>query len=896
MHVDHPVFRPRAALGATLGLALLSLSGEAALAQMQQHTLPLVLPDGMANQGFVRIINRSDTAGTVTIHATDDAGVRFGPITFDLAANATRHLNSRDLEQSNPGKGLSAGLGNGEGDWRLELTTELDIEPLAYIRTSAGFLTSMHDVVQPEYIRRDPRYEIDEIRYVVRFFNPGSNENQVSRLRVINRAGVDTPVIISAVDDRGESAPGGEVRLTLGPYEARTFSSQQLEEGDDDLEGMLGSVRGKWQLVVAAERLAPEERRYSHPIQVMSLLWSRASGNLTNLSSIGEGNDANRGGPDTDWLWGGAGDDVLNPGDNPTTYDSVYGSAGNDTIVYTDSSPAAFQWLGYLGIGTGIVATIDGTTNEGTVDKGSNGTDTILDIANSLDAAAEAPYGGFGLGGTAFDDEFDLTLADGQWMTVRGEEGNDTIRIHSGRVMINYWNTANGVEVDLEAGRANDDGHGTVDTFIGDVYQVEGGLGDDTLLGRNDGRDRLNGGPGDDTINPRDSDWEVGSDSVTGSPGNDRIVLSDSTGPRAGLTIEYPGLESSGITVTINGPGNRATVDKGADGVDTIVDIENVLESGGLSFEGSRLDDVINITVGDGHWTQASGDAGNDTFNFQYEGSGAIRLNYAYPRGPNGIDVDLAAGRANDDGFGDVDTFVSEVREIRGTDLDDVIRGSANDETFIGRRGNDTIDGRGGYDRLRFDRSGIGNVSVDLREGTAEGTWGDGPFTYFAETEDRERRVASSTFSYTIANIERVQTGGGDDKLAGAAGDDRLEGKDGDDELYGRAGNDRLYGGDGDDRLEGGEGDDRLYAGNDDDTDFFFFEPGHGEDRIYEFRNGDDIIVLIGLGVTKAQVLENAHAWSEGVGVWIDLSPFGGGTISIDGLPRSDLDESDFLL
>ena len=201
MNNNHPVFRPRAALGAILGLALLSLSSEAALAQMQQHTLPLVLPHGTANQGFLRIINRSDTAGTVTIHGIDDAGERSGPITFDLAANATKHFNSRDLEQGNAGKGLSAGLGNGEGDWRLELATELDIEPLAYIRTSDGFLTSMHDIVQPEYVPRTPG-EDDFIRHHVQFFNPGSNLRQESQIRLINLSAQNNVVTIAGVVSR----------------------------------------------------------------------------------------------------------------------------------------------------------------------------------------------------------------------------------------------------------------------------------------------------------------------------------------------------------------------------------------------------------------------------------------------------------------------------------------------------------------------------------------------------------------------------------------------------------------------------------------------------------------------------------------------------------------------
>ena len=264
MRIEHPVFPPRAVLGATLGLALLSLSGEEALAQMQQHTLPLVLPDGTTNQGFVRIINHSDRAGTVTIHGIDDAGERYGPVSFTLAANATKHLNSGDLEQGNAGKGLSAGLGDGDGDWRLELTSELDIEPLAYIRTSAGFLTSMHDVVQPEYVPGTPGVD-DYMRHQVRFFNPGRNSKQVSRLRVINTTGIDNPVSITGVDDAGDPAPGGKVTLTLSPYQARTITAQQLENGADFLAGSLRTGAGKWQLTVTPEFQTEADRRSVPP-------------------------------------------------------------------------------------------------------------------------------------------------------------------------------------------------------------------------------------------------------------------------------------------------------------------------------------------------------------------------------------------------------------------------------------------------------------------------------------------------------------------------------------------------------------------------------------------------------------------------------------------------------
>lgn len=860
MHVDHPVFRPRAALGATLGLALLSLSGEAALAQMQQHTLPLVLPDGMTNSGFIRILNRSDSAGTVTIHGIDDAGDRYGPISFTLAANATKHLNSRDLEQSNAGKGLSGDLGNGEGDWRLELTSELDIEPLAYIRTSTGFLTSMHDVVQPEYVPGTPGVD-DFVRHQVRFFNPGRNSKQASRLRVINTAGVDNLVSITGVDDSGEAAPGGEVTLALSPYQARTITAKQLEDGADFLTGSLGAGTGKWQLTVTPEDLSEVDIRETRAIQVMSLLFSSATGNLANLSAVGDGNDSNRGGGDTDWIWGGAGDDILNPGDNDDNYDSVYGSTGNDTIVYTDSGPSAYQWLGYFGLENGIRATINGVTNVGTVDKRASGTDTIVDIRNPLNAAMNTPPGAFGMGGTHFDDRFDLTLADGQWMEVRGEAGNDTINIVSGRVQINYRHVTRSVDVDLEAGRANDDGFGDVDTIIGDVRQLNGGLGDDTLRGSSGG-DRLDGGPGNDTINPGASTCDDGDD-VFGSIGDDTIIYTDVGA--AGCNDLYYGVQwrnsstiskGQGIDVTINGVTNRGTVDKGEDGTDTLVDIATQLNTtaaqpwGYTALYGSFSDDTFNLTMGEGQLIGVRGLAGNDTFHL----SGMVRLDYR--DSPNGINANLGAGTVSDDGYGDTDTIRGSVHEIRGTGHADVIIGSGNDEQFIGLGGNDRIDGGGGYDRLRFDRTGVDGVQVDLADGIATGIW------------------FGMAFTYRISNLERIEGSRGDDELVGSAGDDRLTGREGNDYIEGAAGNDRL---------EGGSGD-----------DVFYFKRGHGDDRIVDFGSGD-VIVLVGLGITKAQVLGAATASRSG-GTWIDLTPFGGGTINLSGYPRNNLDESDFLL
>ena len=109
-------------------------------------------------QGFVRVINRSDQDGEVTVAAIDDGGNRVDGAVLAIGANETAHFNSGDLENGKPEKGLSGGTGAPrEGDWRLELASDLDIEVLAYIRTTDGFLTAMHDVVERGLTGRSPQ-------------------------------------------------------------------------------------------------------------------------------------------------------------------------------------------------------------------------------------------------------------------------------------------------------------------------------------------------------------------------------------------------------------------------------------------------------------------------------------------------------------------------------------------------------------------------------------------------------------------------------------------------------------------------------------------------------------------------------------------------------------------
>ena len=225
--------------------------------------VPLFLTAGKFGEGFLRVINRSAVRGEVAIEAVDDEGDRFGPARLTIGARQTAHFKSGDLEAGNADKGLSGGIGPGEGNWRLELASELDLLVLSYVRTGDGFLTSTHDLA--------PLASDGSHRVV--FFNPGSNENQVSRLRLINNGDEAASVTITGVDDAGSDS--GTVTLTVPAASASTFTSEELEDGEGPLSGGLGEGGGKWRLRVNSDvRLG-----------VMSLLENRRTGHLANVST-----------------------------------------------------------------------------------------------------------------------------------------------------------------------------------------------------------------------------------------------------------------------------------------------------------------------------------------------------------------------------------------------------------------------------------------------------------------------------------------------------------------------------------------------------------------------------------------------------------------------------------
>ena len=227
-----------------------SVAGALAMASARSqggetHLVPLFAPaSDRRRKGFVRVINHPSEAGEVRIDAFDGAGSQYGPVTVSIGAGKTVHFNSDDLELGNAEKGLDGATGPpAEGRWRLELTSALDLEVLAYMRTEGGFLTSMHDLVPDT-----------EKGHRVAIFNPGKNTDQVSRLRLINPGAQAAEVTIEGIDDDGES-PASTVVLSVPARGSRTVTAEELESGEGEgLSGAFGAGAGKWQLVVTADR------------------------------------------------------------------------------------------------------------------------------------------------------------------------------------------------------------------------------------------------------------------------------------------------------------------------------------------------------------------------------------------------------------------------------------------------------------------------------------------------------------------------------------------------------------------------------------------------------------------------------------------------------------------
>ncbi|MEM9850769.1 MAG: calcium-binding protein, partial [Pseudomonadota bacterium] len=401
-----------------------------------------------------------------------------------------------------------------------------------------------------------------------------------------------------------------------------------------------------------------------------------------------------------DLIIGSPSNDVISSGNN-TSFEDIFATGGNDTYDFGDIDDSLGG--GYLSFYYGLVAdpitvTLNGGGSSGSmsVSKGASGSDTVLNIADPLNAGIST--GGLGLYGTVGADTFNITLQANQWMQVGGGDGVDTYNISTvDRIRVDLvWDGANGptegAVVDIDNGGILNDGFGNADilnasrslelrlTDNNDTYV--GGSGNDSVILRR-GNDTADGGDGFDRIRYDrsrvegvDADLEAGT--VTG------IWRGDAFMHTIANFEDFRGSREAGDT--ISGSDNDDRID-GRQGDDTIMGEggrdELIGNTGNDTVDGGQGNDEL---YGGSDNDLITAGAGNDQ---AYGGDGVDDID-----GGKGSD-NLYGGAGNDDIGG-----ASGADSLSGGDNNDVLRGSGGDDTLWGGEGSDTLLGNNNRDVL----------------------------------------------------------------------------------------------------------------------------------------------------------------------------------------------------
>lgn len=419
------------------------------------------------------------------------------------------------------------------------------------------------------------------------------------------------------------------------------------------------------------------------------------------------------------------------------------------------------------------------------------------------------------------------------------------------------------------------------------------------------GEDDIEGTGGDDVIFGLGGD-----DGIAGAGGNDRID--------GGAGFDW-----------IYGGEGADRIDGGADG--------DLLrgEGGNDRLEGGTGEDALRgglgkdmLSGGDGD-DDLQGDEGNDTMTGglgndamrggsgldQYDGGeGNDAVSFFDVAAREGVMLDLRANRADNDGFGNVETLIS-VESVSGTVFADTLIGTKGANLFGGGAG-DRIFGLGGDDVFLMSsiegaklNGGAGSDELSLLGRVPRVVNGKVVYDYADQgmvVNLALGKVLNDGFggSATITGFENATTAGTNDSLIGNSGDNRLyTAGGGDDYLFGGAGDDVLSGGYGADTLRGGPGDDVFGFGI--KGEFFGGAGDPGTDTIEDFSTGDkldvrpngDLLTFIGTApfTNQAFAIRYEIQGSDTIVFVRDLNPAGYSEFSIKLLGVHELTAEDFV-
>jgi RTX calcium-binding nonapeptide repeat (4 copies)/FG-GAP-like repeat len=366
---------------------------------------------------------------------------------------------------------------------------------------------------------------------------------------------------------------------------------------------------------------------------------------------------------------------------------------------------------------------------------------------------------------------------------VQGTAGNDTMQGYAGHHDI------------IDGGAGDDTIHGN-----GGNDTLWGGEGNDTFDGARGSADRIDGGPGVDTVYYFTLPSGIIADLSAGTV-QDGVVVDVLTNVEQLNGTNYDDIfVSSAAANYFWGNGGSDTVSYAASARGVAIDLaaqtanDGVVTDGFLSIEnatGSAYADTISGTAGANVIDGGAGDdtihgsggndtlwggAGNDTFDGArgsadcIDGGPGVDTVYYFTL-PSGIIADLSTGTVQD---GVVTDVLTNVENINGTNYDDIFVSGAAANYFWGNGGSDTVS---------YAAASRG-VAVDLGSVSAQ-TGAPDPQAWDGAVFDRFLSIENATGSAYA------------DQLWGDAGSNVLGGGAGNDVLGGRGGNDIIDGGPG---------------------------------------------------------------------------------------------------
>ncbi|MEL6979804.1 MAG: cadherin domain-containing protein, partial [Pseudomonadota bacterium] len=489
----------------------------------------------------------------------------------------------------------------------------------------------------------------------------------------------------------------------------------------------------------------------------------------------GAGDDTLLGGHDNDTLTGGAGNDAIDGGAGADI--AVFSGNWADYTITSDGAPTPTYTLTHKSAGADGQDTV---TNVETF-RFADGDVAVADILNDAPTDIAVASGGAVAENAANPTVVATLAATDADSGIASETASFAITNDpSGFFEISGSNIVvkSGAAINYEAATSHDvtvrvtdaNGASYSETFTLSVTDQaehhtlgDGGVTFNDNAAGSVAETSITGGAGNDDITAHDDggviDGGAGDDTLRGGAGIDRVVFS---GALSDYAFSFDVDENLVVT------DQRA----GADGADTLIDIEAVTFSDGtfnLVLEpgadiGQQVDSTSarDLMVGgrDKYNMGAEGDVAVSTASGGWGRSGAgadifVGMHHIdYRASTAGVTIDVAAGTVSG-GYADGDD-IGDAFAITGSDFADDLSGS---RWLQGRGGDDVITGTSGND---------GSAAP----GGVGGLWG-------------------------------------------GAGNDTIEGGAGDDEIFGEADNDTLTGGAGNDAIDGGAGADiAVFSGN----------------------------------------------------------------------------------